>query len=320
MDRVRQISGAWLCRYESCNRQRSEAAVGAAARTKYWSDNYSITAHILGIIITPTSTCSFCTTTHSSAIRHSRSSVSLQPSAVMCGIFFSLSTSKPVLPTDETRCLLQKRGPDSFQVHSVQHNSNVPNTYYLTFVSSVLSLRGDHVHRQPLVDPESNSVFCWNGEAWKVAGKPVEDNDTEVIFKRFLEAAKLSSASERPNTTDRRNATHRLANVISNISGPFSFVFYDAVNSKLFFSRDCLGRRSLLQGFDDTGSLKICSLCDGTSSTHFEEVDTNGVHMIDLISDGASINTCSIETLPWGSENSTCYLVCTSIDTPAASS
>lgn len=250
---------------------------------------------------------------------HSPSAVSSQPSAAMCGIFFSLSTSKPVLPTDETRCSLQKRGPDSFQVHSVQHNSNLSNTYHLTFVSSVLSLRGDHVHSQPLVDPETSSVLCWNGEAWKVAGKPVQDNDTELVFKLFLEAVKPSFASERPNFTDRRNAAHRLADVISNISGPFSFVFYDAVNSKLFFSRDCLGRRSLLQGFDDIGSLKICSLCDGTSSTHFEEVDTNGVHMIDLIPGDASINTCSIETLPWGNENSTSYLVCTPIDTCAAS-
>lgn len=231
----------------------------------------------------------------------------------MCGIFFSLSTSQPVSPTDETRYLLQKRGPDSFQARTVQHSTNESksNTYYLTFISTVLSLRGDHVYPQPLVDSTSKSMFCWNGEAWKVAGEPVEGNDTELIFKLFLQAVKPSSASEGTDTTDCRNSVDRLADVISNISGPFSFVFYDAFNSKLFFSRDCLGRRSLLQNFDESGSLKICSLCDGTRSTHFEEVGTNGVHVIDLNSDDASINTYSIETLPWSNYISTDYLVCT---------
>lgn len=221
----------------------------------------------------------------------------------MCGIFFSLSTSGSVLPTEETCCLLRQRGPDSFQVHTVQRdtqgasedkkggNSEAAITAHLTFISTVLSLRGDHVHTQPLVDEASQSVLCWNGEAWKVAGQPVQDNDTELIFRLFLQVVRSSSSE--PGSAD---AVQRLADLISSISGPFSFVFYDAFNSKVFFSRDCLGRRSLLQGTDDTGDLRICSLCDGTSSSPFEEVDTDGMHMIDLAS-AASIS--EIKNLPW---------------------
>jgi len=164
----------------------------------------------------------------------------------------------------------------------------------LTFVSTVLSLRGDHVHAQPLVDEESQCVLCWNGEAWKVAGEPVQGNDTELIFQLFLQAAKPSSASG--------DAVQGIADLISSISGPFSFVFYDAINSKLFFSRDCLGRRSLLHGIDENGSLKLCSLCDGTSSTVFEEVDTNGVHMIDFAAP-VTTTTYDFQTLLWSNDN-----------------
>ncbi|KAB8236279.1 asparagine synthetase domain-containing protein [Aspergillus alliaceus] len=232
----------------------------------------------------------------------------------MCGIFFSLSASQPVLPNEETCCLLRKRGPDSFQVHQVQRNANTNQTRtvrtFLTFVSTVLSIRGDHIVIQPLVDTVTQSVFCWNGDAWKVAGEPIRGNDTQLIFNLLLQAVRPPYDSEPSNAIDDAGSVQRIIDVISSISGPFSFVFYDAVNAKLYFSRDCLGRRSLLQGLDETGALKICSICDGTSSTHFEEVATTGVHMVDLTqtvfqdsptSDISTthFNPSSLQTLPW---------------------
>lgn len=232
----------------------------------------------------------------------------------MCGIFFSLSTSGFVHPIEETCRLLRQRGPDSFRVHTVQRDnpeededqgSSRTGSAHLTFASTVLSLRGDRVHAQPLVDEASQSVLCWNGEAWKVAGQPVQDNDTELIFQLFLQAVRPSSAPSGDTdttVTDRRSddsdAVQRVADVISSISGPFAFVFYDAFHSRVFFGRDCLGRRSLLQGLDKTGCLKICSLCDGSSSTPFEEVGTEGVYMIDLV-DVTPGTKCNIQSLPW---------------------
>lgn len=219
-------------------------------------------------------------------------------SHTMCGIFFSLS-SKSTPPTQETRTLLEKRGPDSIQTHAVctrtkaQDGVSEPQTHHLTFISTVLALRGDHVYSQPLVDPVTQSVLCWNGEAWKIAGEWVSGNDTELVFDLFLRAVR----------GDRETASHRLADAVASISGPFAFVLYDAVHSRLFFSRDCLGRRSLLQGFEKDGSLKICSLCDGTSSTNFEEVGFSGIYVIDLeASLYASTQQYNIDTLPWSSD------------------
>jgi asparagine synthetase B (glutamine-hydrolysing) len=159
-------------------------------------------------------------------------------------------------------------------------------------------------------------VLCWNGEAWKIAGEPIQDNDTESIFQSFLHASHSSL-----DAVDHGDPVQKLAGVISNITGPFSFVFYDAVNSRLYFSRDCLGRRSLLQGLDESGNLKICSVCDSSSSSHFEEVDTDGVHFIDfkqdvlqnaLASGAVKFNPDSIRTVRWEHKDATAsYLVYT---------
>ena len=266
----------------------------------------------------------------------------------MCGIFFSISSSNSILPSEECSCSLQKRGPDSVQVQvrTVQNNKNndtaESDTLHLTFLSTVLSLRGDHVYPQPLVDKESQSVLCWNGEAWKIAGEKVQGeggciNDTELIFGLFLQAVKNPSSSSSSHhspvtaTGDcyKNSAIERFSEAVSSISGPFSFVFHDAVNSILFFGRDCLGRRSLLQGLDHSGNLKICSIDDGDDD--FQEVDTDGLHLIDLdhafrqngnasasASASASVdnnNTSSfynVITVPWTSNSSA-----SEISTPA---
>ncbi|KAE8145451.1 asparagine synthase-domain-containing protein [Aspergillus avenaceus] len=212
----------------------------------------------------------------------------------MCGIFFSLNHSDHVLPNEETNCLLNQRGPDSFQIHKAQqlipHQSG---SICLTFVSTVLSMRGDEIVSQPMVDQTTGSVLCWNGDAWKIAGEPIQGNDTQLIFRLLLQAVYLSAGTG--------DAIQRIIDVVSGISGPFAFVFYDAVNAKLYFTRDCLGRRSLLQGLDVSGALKICSLCDGTSSTNFEEVSTTGLHILDLTNSfmEGHCNLNNIQTFPW---------------------
>ncbi|KAL1868197.1 hypothetical protein Plec18167_008390 [Paecilomyces lecythidis] len=236
----------------------------------------------------------------------------------MCGIFFSLSTSGPVLPAEETATLLRNRGPDSLQTHNIQLESppgqDGVGKLSLTFISTVLALRGDHVHAQPLVDDASKSVLCWNGEAWKISNDPVQGNDTELIFSLLLDSVKAHNG----DTASPRDSLGRICTLVSNISGPFSFVFYDGINSRVYFSRDCLGRRSLLQGVDEEGNLRICSICDGISSTHFEEVDTNGLHMIDLahafrddsldttvLNHAGRASPFSITTIPWVSKDDT---------------
>lgn len=236
----------------------------------------------------------------------------------MCGIFFSLSASEHVLPQEKTATWLRNRGPDNYYAHLLKLESprgaevsTAPETIYLTFISSVLALRGNHITSQPLVDIDSNSVLCWNGEAWKINGEPVDGNDTELAFQKFIEVLRYRHDAGELEKSRLNDSVARLTNIISNITGPFSFVFYDGVHRRLYFSRDCLGRRSLLHGQDDSGNLRICSVCDGSPGATFAEVETDGLHMIDLsrislskdTPDGTPKISYQVEVIPWSYES-----------------
>ena len=203
----------------------------------------------------------------------------------MCGIFFSLSSADFVYPEEHTKQLISSRGPDSIKTYCVRLGSpNGPchetkGSIYLTFLSSVLALRGDHVEVQPLVDSQSQSVLCWNGEAWKIAGETVQGNDACQVFRLLLDAVQSHNDLDQDVAA---NLLEKVAQAIRRISGPFSFIFYDGVGSRIFYGRDYLGRRSLLHGCDSEGNFKIASVCDGTLSKHFEEVRTDGIHVIDV--------------------------------------
>ncbi|EGD99860.1 hypothetical protein TESG_07197 [Trichophyton tonsurans CBS 112818] len=199
----------------------------------------------------------------------------------MCGIFFSLSNEKHCYPSQLTEELIQHRGPDSYETECVRVNQTAG---YLTFASSVLGLRGDSIQRQPLVD-DNQSVLCWNGEVWKFADRALDGNDTYTIFQSFMDAVKPHNCEEADDTVK------RLCTAVNNISGPFSFVFYDSCSCRIFYGRDYLGRRSLLHGWSCDGSFRISSIRDSNVSDCFEEVDTTGIHVIDLTSPLEQENT-----------------------------
>ncbi|KAL2828935.1 asparagine synthase-domain-containing protein [Aspergillus cavernicola] len=212
----------------------------------------------------------------------------------MCGIFFSLTAAEnPLLLDDNLRYLLTKRGPDegsySIGVRGASldlFNHEGSGRLWLSFASTVLAMRGDDIVRQPLTDSgKTGSILAWNGDAWKIDGQPIPDkNDTEIVFNNLLQATTRDYPSE--DYTEVPHSAQKVAEAISKITGPFAFVFYDAVNFKLYFGRDCLGRRSLLWGVDDAGNLKICSLCDGSSpSTYFQEVEADGIYMVEFQDD-----------------------------------
>ncbi|OAL71231.1 asparagine synthetase [Trichophyton violaceum] len=217
----------------------------------------------------------------------------------MCGIFFSLSNEKYCYPSQLTEKLIQHRGPDSYQTECVRVNQTAA---YLTFASSVLGLRGDSIQKQPLVD-DSQSVLCWNGEVWKFADRALDGNDTYAIFQYFMDAVKPCNGEQVEDTLE------KLCTAVNNISGPFSFVFYDSCSCRIFYGRDYLGRRSLLHGWSSDGNFRISSIRDGDISDYFEEVDTAGIHVIDLTSlteqenmeANAGTPTCPVKTsvIPW---------------------
>lgn len=191
----------------------------------------------------------------------------------MCGIHVAISHSRDetILPPFLKDCLCN-RGPDHFGQATTRLPTSVPDTdsdAFLTFTSTVLSLRGDHVTKQPFQNNSSGSVLCWNGEAWRIDGRPVRGNDGEAIFA-LLTNASMSGA---------RN-TDAIVDVLRSIEGPFAFVYYDSPSETLYFGRDRLGRRSLLirQDVGDL-SLVISSVAE-TCDESWKEVEADGIYSI----------------------------------------
>lgn len=204
----------------------------------------------------------------------------------MCGIHVSCSPHSFVAPGPVTCDHLKKRGPDSLKTiyreftggHGLQRAEDVPKPKaFLTFSASVLSLRGDSVTEQPLEDPRTGSILCWNGEAWKINGVLCKGNDTKIVFDTLLQATT-------PKTTPSSDEEIAYAFMTSyrSISGPSAFVFYDGVNHKMFYGRDRLGRRSLVYRVEPDGNLLISSVCHSSSAETWTEVKAGWMCVLDL--------------------------------------
>ncbi|GFP58009.1 asparagine synthetase domain-containing protein C4F6.11c [Trichoderma asperellum] len=191
----------------------------------------------------------------------------------MCGIHAAISVDAnyhTLSPGLEQR--LRNRGPDHLGAVKTQLCRDDASSLYLTLTSTVLSLRGDHVARQPLVDEESGSVLCWNGEAWKLGGKPVEGNDGEAILSMLI-AASSNNSGDKDSILD----------ALRSIEGPFAFIFLDKKAKRLYYGRDRLGRRSLLLKREE--DFLLSSIAEAPA-VGWAEVEADGCYIIELSETG----------------------------------
>jgi asparagine synthetase B (glutamine-hydrolysing) len=210
----------------------------------------------------------------------------------MCGIWFSCSFRSSTTPNDQIIELLQNRGPDSLNIVQKTVRSNRSSTcpsrgledraLHLVFVASVLSLRGASLVTQPLLDDASGSVLCWNGEAWKLDGKPIYVYDAGAVFKSLLAFARTCPHGSGIGSEEYTAGILALRTTLDAISGPYSFLFYDGLSQRVFCGRDPLGRRSLLIKSTVPRGLVISSISDGPSSEAWEEVEPDNLYVLDL--------------------------------------
>ncbi|KAJ2485643.1 hypothetical protein IWW37_005881 [Coemansia sp. RSA 2050] len=132
----------------------------------------------------------------------------------------------------------------------------------LKFGAHVLHLRGSHTQKQPMVDSESGDIFCWNGEIFDGLGVDSSDNDGALLFDLLLR-------------TKAKDPSEFIARAFSKIEGPYAFVYFDREQRKLWFSRDYLGRRSLLVNKSSPGALLISSVASFIEGRE-PPVDSNG--------------------------------------------
>ncbi|KAI4174750.1 MAG: hypothetical protein LQ343_002121 [Gyalolechia ehrenbergii] len=193
----------------------------------------------------------------------------------MCGIYFSYSGESALEPSTELVEHLRRRGPDHFSRVPVRHPSGS-----LEFLASVLSLRGADLTKQPLQDPSSSSILCWNGEAWRIHDKPIEGNDAETVFQTLLQAGESDNTAAA--LQDQRDIDNSVVQALSHISGPYAFIFYHAKSGKIFYGRDFLGRRSLLRSKGKDGSIALSSVYGGPSSKGCTEIEADGIYVMHL--------------------------------------
>ncbi|PNY27336.1 Asparagine synthetase domain-containing protein [Tolypocladium capitatum] len=199
----------------------------------------------------------------------------------MCGIHAAISASadSPVSSSLERR--LRNRGPDHFGRVKARLDDG-DKCLFLSFTSTVLSLRGDHVARQPLVDEATGSVLCWNGEAWKLRGQPIEGNDGEAILSELSAASRRGAGKEDDDG---------VLDVLRAIEGPFAFIYFDKPAARVYYGRDRLGRRSLLVKPGDPFSLSSVA---ESRAAGWVEVEADGCYALEL--DASSLSGEPIPT------------------------
>jgi asparagine synthetase B (glutamine-hydrolysing) len=180
----------------------------------------------------------------------------------MCGILVSVAPRDISACHDDLVGWIASRGPDSLQTHRIQlsgRDSKPP--IEITFTSSVLHLRGHGVTVQPLIS-DTGDILCWNGEVWD--GLEIrEDEDDGVKLLAALTAGKP------------------IWKVMEGVEGPWAMVYYSSKDMKLWFGRDCLGRRSLLQKrVVDSGTFVLSSV--GVDLAGWTEVGVEGLWCLDL--------------------------------------
>jgi asparagine synthetase B (glutamine-hydrolysing) len=180
----------------------------------------------------------------------------------MCGILVSVEAGYTVAQEyDDIAPWIAARGPDSLQSEKVLVCQEEPVGFLtVSFTSSVLHLRGHEVTVQPLVS-DTGDVLCWNGEVWR--GLDIKDDENDGT--KLLEALWCKT---------------EVWKVMERIEGPWAMVYFSARENKLWYGRDCLGRRSLLRKRTSSGGILFSSV--GIDMEGWEEIEVDGLWCLDL--------------------------------------
>ncbi|XP_041980286.1 asparagine synthetase domain-containing protein CG17486 [Aricia agestis] len=146
----------------------------------------------------------------------------------MCGILceiikFQNAPSKTSEDT-EVQSRIQRRGPD--HMSSVQYLPN--DNLTLWFCGSVLWMQGKQLTPQPIEN--EYGILLFNGDIFDETWNTAIASDTHLLM----------------NQLTKESTCQHIISVIKGLKGPFSLVYYCKVSQLLYFTRDRIGRNSLL--------------------------------------------------------------------------
>ncbi|KAK7076502.1 Asparagine synthetase domain-containing protein 1 [Halocaridina rubra] len=195
----------------------------------------------------------------------------------MCGICFICGFSEDdILNHVSASCMLiERRGPDCYQKKELKING-----LCAVFQASVLWLQGSEPSPQPFSDEHEN-ILLWNGDI--LAGHEVPGNDSDTKYV----SDSLASKNE-----------EEIISFMSEIKGPWSFIYYMHRTRKLYFGRDVFGRHSLLWKLP-SDSERIFMLTSVYERDIFvKEIPALGIYYVDLDTSIVSANFC-VNLIPW---------------------
>lgn len=197
----------------------------------------------------------------------------------MCGICCVVSLTTLRNPLEESvREELKNRGPNCSQ--DITETISNPNCS-LHFSAHVLHMRGS-LTPQPLQD-ENGNLLLWNGEVFGGLTVGEDENDTQVLLHHLR---MVQSASD-------------MVSLLSQLKGPWAFIYYQKMEHCIWFGRDFFGRRSLLWKFNSERSIftltSVASQPADNINSQWQEVPPHGVYRFDL----EDLGTFTFELYPW---------------------
>ncbi|UZJ53533.1 hypothetical protein CBS101457_002853 [Exobasidium rhododendri] len=167
----------------------------------------------------------------------------------------------------------EARGPDASQQSTIRIGYNQAKIH-----SSVLALQGVEITRQPIFTQDDRLQLLWNGEVFESQFEMDPSiNDGQQLLSRIEQ---LSGIADEP-----RSVEDAFVEVLSSIEGPYAALLYDSLSSTLYFGRDPLGRRSLLQGSSDGTNFCLCSAASLETiqeGVRFSELDCSSLWKVKL--------------------------------------
>ncbi|CAG8454408.1 1846_t:CDS:10 [Ambispora gerdemannii] len=181
----------------------------------------------------------------------------------------------------------KKRGPDAqnyyHEIITLSNDNKNNDTIakenersdYLEFYGATLHLRGQNLMKQPVRD--NDRVLLWNGEIFDGIEVSKHENDTEKLFEALKSCDQAAANVNNMRNNSERDELNPIAQTLAKIEGPFSFVYWESSRRKLWFGRDCLGRRSLLWHLPTSKSDRFILTSVGEVNNKSKKIDDSTI-------------------------------------------
>lgn len=206
----------------------------------------------------------------------------------MCGIALLLcyeatasAADKAAVISSSLRRDIGNRGTSS--CNECNPSRNLAVSHDMICMAAVLHIQGEEPAIQPLADAAGN-VLLWNGEVFD--GIELEKGSSDTVAISVMLGSIASSHS-----TSHQEFLDQVAVQMSQIHGPYSFIYYNAQLDAICYGRDPFGRRSLLSldSSSDIFALASCNSAQGRAGgDEWSELPIGGLFLLPLLGQEAA--------------------------------